>query len=173
MALVVLIPPRHADGFSVTVAPGRSYAAISKIASPSSWSAAGAPASSALSLARIPRDEDDGDNEYARIPRGGRRRQYPGNDDQDAERDTSFRSRFDDDLMGAADRLEAKGILDDYSDEDYEMFSNVIIPNPILDSIDPDGAADRFPELARDPKFWFEIGLFLAFINFLSFIGPR
>ena len=53
------------------------------------------------------------------------------------------------------------------------MFSNVIIDNPILDQIDPDGAAERFPELVSDPKFWFDMVLFIVFLNFLSSIGPQ
>jgi len=55
---------------------------------------------------------------------------------------------------------------------DY-LFDDQVIPNPLLDSIDPDGAADRFPELARDPRFWLDMALFIAFLNFLSFVGPR
>jgi hypothetical protein len=58
-------------------------------------------------------------------------------------------------------------------DEDHDLFGNYIIPNPLLDSIDPDGAADRFPELARDPRFWIDMALFVAFLNFLSSVGPR
>ena len=42
-----------------------------------------------------------------------------------------------------------------------------------LDSIDPDGAADRFPELASDPKFWIDMALFIAVLNFLSSVGPQ
>lgn len=92
--------------------------------------------------------------------------------------------------MDAADMLEDEGFFDDLedyddeydddNDEDYEdddesrdVFSNTVIPNPILDSIDPDGAAERFPELAADPRFWFDMFLFIAFLNFISFIGPR
>jgi hypothetical protein len=89
--------------------------------------------------------------------------------------------------MGAADLLEDEGFFDDMMDDDedfdedfdddddesYDMFSNTVIPNPLLDSIDPDGSAERFPELAADPRFWFDMFLFIAFLNFISFIGPR
>jgi hypothetical protein len=92
--------------------------------------------------------------------------------------------------MDAANVLEDKGFFDEmddeYDDEDfdddddsddddesYDMFSNTVIPNPLLDSIDPDGAAERFPELAADPRFWLDMFLFIAFLNFISFIGPR
>lgn len=66
-------------------------------------------------------------------------------------------------------------VVDDLLDqeEEYDLFGNELIPNPILDSIDPDGAAERFPELARDPRFWIDMVLFIAFLNFLSDIGPR
>ncbi|CAB9497525.1 expressed unknown protein [Seminavis robusta] len=61
----------------------------------------------------------------------------------------------------------------DRDDEDFGMFGKGVIPNPLLDSIDPDGAADRFPELARDPWFWFDMILFVLLLDFLSFAGPR
>jgi hypothetical protein len=133
--------------------------------------------------ARRPRDDDSEDDEeeeddddeggmfeFARVRRRGRRGR-----DYDDDR------QVDEDLGRAADSLEARGIFDRYQDDEEDdddeelggFFANVIQPNPILDSIDPDGAAERFPELARDPKFWFDMVLFLAFINFVSFIGPR
>ncbi|KAG7371929.1 hypothetical protein IV203_018071 [Nitzschia inconspicua] len=121
-------------------------------------------------------EEDDDENRsgiFARVRRRrGRRGYYDDDSDDDRE--------MDDDVGRAADQLEARGIFDRYDIEDEEeeeegggIFENVLIPNPILDNIDPDGAAERFPELARDPKFWLDIFLFLAFINFVSFIGPR
>lgn len=176
IALVVLISSEYADGFSLRpFAPSK----LSKKPEPIS-SADGHHLPSVLSLARVPQDDDDysddENREYVRVPRGGRRRKYSVDEDQNMETDGSSstsRRRVDDDIMGAVDRLEASGILDDYDDEEFDMFSNEVIPNQILDSIDPDGAAERFPELARDPKFWFEIGLFVTFINFVSFIGPR
>jgi hypothetical protein len=122
--------------------------------------------------------EEDGDDRggiFARIRRrrGGRR--YYDDDDDDMDRE-------DADVGRAADRLEARGIFDRFDDDDEDddeeedtggILEDVLIPNPILDRIDPDGAAERFPELARDPRFWLDIFLFLAFINFVSFIGPR
>lgn len=68
---------------------------------------------------------------------------------------------------------EGDGFLDDEDEDQYDLLSDVVIPNPLLDSIDPDGAADRFPELARDPRFWFDIVLFISILNFLSDLGPR
>jgi hypothetical protein len=83
-----------------------------------------------------------------------------------------FEDHFGDDGEGGGyedtwDLLDSEGI------DATALFEDVVIPNPLLDSIDPDGAADRFPELARDPKFWFDMLLFLAFLNFLSSVGPR
>lgn len=115
-------------------------------------------------------DDDDREREFARVRR--RRNRYEDDDRYEYESES---------VMDAADILEDEGFfddLDDYDDEDYddeseEVFSNTLIPNPILDSIDPDGAAERFPELAADPRFWFDMFLFIAFLNFISFIGPR
>ena len=71
------------------------------------------------------------------------------------------------------DEYYASCTFDDDEDEDLGLFSNVLIDNPILDSIDPDGAAERFPELARDPRFWFDMVLFITFLDLLSTIGPQ
>lgn len=122
-------------------------------------------------------DDDDRGGIFARVRRRrGRRGGYYDNDDD------RFDQEVDDDLGRAADRLEARGIFDRFFDNDDDdddddenggIFADVLIPNPILDNIDPDGAAERFPELAQDPRFWLDMFLFLAFINFVSFIGPR
>jgi hypothetical protein len=127
--------------------------------------------STLLSSRRRPEDDDDDDREYARVRRG--RARY---DDDDDDRE------YDENIMSAVNQLEEDGIFDDdddefddefEDDEIRETFANVLIPNPVLDSIDPDGAAERFPELARDPKFWFELVLFFTVLDFLSFMGPR
>jgi len=147
-------------------------------------------------------DEDDEDFEYARVRRGGRgRRREPERyddtvfeDDYDENGSSSSSSPYaryqqdsavddddeeddDDDDWDFIDDLEEQWEEDGYSDETmperHDLLGNVLIPNPLLDSMDPDGAADRFPELARDPRFWFDMFLFFAFLDFLSFIGPR
>ena len=117
-------------------------------------------------------NDDDRERELARVRR--RRSRYEDDDRYETEG-----------IMDAADMLEDEGFFDDLedyddeydddNDEDYEdddesrdVFSNTVIPNPILDSIDPDGAAERFPELAADPRFWFDMFLFIAFLNFIS-----
>lgn len=117
-------------------------------------------------------DDDEREREFARVRR--RRSRYEEDDGYESES-----------IMDAADMLEDEGFFDDLDDEDYDdedyddedesrdVFSNTVIPNPLLDSIDPDGSAERFPELASDPRFWFDMFLFIAFLNFISFIGPR
>ena len=115
-------------------------------------------------------DDDEREREFARVRR--RRSRYEDDDGYETEG-----------VMDAADMLEDEGFFDDiedYDDDDdfeddesNEILSNTVIPNSILDSIDPDGAAERFPELVADPRFWFDMFLFINFLNFISFIGPR
>jgi len=137
-------------------------------------------------------DDDDDDNEkeedpeFARVRRNrGRRRTYDDDVDDDDMYEYSVESRSrrkSSSVMDAADVLEGEGYFDEFDDDEYDdededeaydMFSNTLIPNPILDSIDPDGSAERFPELASDPRFWLDMFLFISFLNILSFIGPR
>jgi hypothetical protein len=80
--------------------------------------------------------------------------------------DEDFDDDEDTDWLDEVDEIRMEQDLSD-------LFENVIIPNPLLDSIDPDGASERFPELARDPRFWFDMALFVCFLNFLSYVGPR
>jgi hypothetical protein len=132
------------------------------------------------------RDDDDDDHdderEYASVRRRSRRsrpeREY--NDDQDTTGRQTFQE--DDDYDQRYQNYEedyewVNDLLDNDDDDDdepvYGLFGNEIIPNELLDNIDPDGAADRFPELARDPRFWFDMFLFVAFLDFLSWVGPR
>ena len=124
------------------------------------------------------------DREYARVRRRRGRseeedREYINEDDSTYEQRRQRRQDavYDNDEWIDYDRLD--DLLDDdndgyiYDEEEYDLLSNVLIPNPLLDSMDPDGAAERFPELASDPRFWFDMVLFVAFLNFLSFAGPQ
>jgi len=142
--------------------------------------------------------DDDGDllddREYARVRRGGgsgpgRERFDNPDDDYNYEEQQQQRRKTDayyddkeyvdddddddDEEWDFIDELEEKWEDEWEEMEKHDLLGNVLIPNPILDNIDPDGAADRFPELARDPRFWFDMVLFLAFLDFLSFVGPR
>ena len=104
----------------------------------------------------------DDERDFVAVPRRRRRGRGFIDDDED---DAAYNKYDDDDEEFDDD--------DDENEEEYGLFSDVVIDNPLLDSIDPDGAADRFPELASDPKFWFDIVLFLAVLEFLSSVGPR
>lgn len=188
MSILGIAMQKGAEGFSLSSsASSRTFSSMPKTQSPD-FSRLGASSDSAFDEATDDDDDDDDrEREFARVRRrkgsGGR---YADDDDgyfdDDADR---FRSGGDS-VMDAADMLEEEGFFDDLDDEDededdydeetdesYDVFSKTVIPNPILDSIDPDGAAERFPELAADPKFWFDMFLFINFLNFISFIGPR
>lgn len=134
-------------------------------------------------------DEDCDDREYAHVRRGrgGGKHRFDDAEEEgddyyekgDASRRTTdnpyYRDSdsYDGDEWDFIDDLEDKWDGDLEEMEKHDLLGNVLIPNPLLDNIDPDGAAERFPELAKDPRFWFEIVLFLAFLDFLSFVGPR
>jgi len=155
---------------------------------------------SSLFLASIsspgPEDEDGVKREYARVRRKRERRSYY--DDDDGDFDNSIDDESDDrngrrrvDQGAVADNYPGREIdediefydeddaeedneyIDDNDDEEYSFFGSGVIPNPLLDSIDPDGAADRFPELVTDPKFLFDMFLFVVFLDFLSVVGPQ
>lgn len=108
---------------------------------------------------------DDETSDYAKIPRRGGRRQRSYDEGLDGVDYDELYDRVYDDEEDWDD--------EDEDEDEYGLFSDVLIDNPILDSIDPDGAAERFPELARDPRFWFDMVLFIAFLNYLSFVGPQ
>lgn len=117
--------------------------------------------------------QDDDDYEFARISRR-RRRQQERRYEEDEEVYEQSEGVFGDDEDEWDDDEDDED--DDEWDEDgeeYDLFSNVLIDNPLLDRIDPDGAAERFPELAADPRFWLDMVLFTLFLNFLSGIGPQ
>eukprot|EP00545_Synedropsis_sp_CCMP1620_P012420 CAMPEP_0119011108 /NCGR_PEP_ID=MMETSP1176-20130426/5462_1 /TAXON_ID=265551 /ORGANISM="Synedropsis recta cf, Strain CCMP1620" /LENGTH=169 /DNA_ID=CAMNT_0006963883 /DNA_START=13 /DNA_END=522 /DNA_ORIENTATION=- len=94
-------------------------------------------------------EEDEDDREFARIPRGGRR---------------ATTRVMEDDEQYIMDDLE--DVVNDYYDDANEF--DGLIPNPLLDNIDPEGSSERMGELFSDQKFWFDIGLLLLFLNFLD-----
>ena len=124
-------------------------------------------------------NEEEADFVFSRRRRRGRR----ANEDADTEEDSFYKRKekeayldddeddFDYDVQDEYDDDEDDDWDDD--EEDYDIFGNDIVPNAFLDSMDPDGAAERFPELARDPRFWFDMLLFVTFLDLLSIIGPR
>jgi len=116
----------------------------------------------------------------ARIRKRGRRdrfkdeeEEYDEREDQDAYYQEDDDTYWNEDDAVSDDEEEYTIDWEDEEEKEYDLLENVIIPNPLLDSIDPDGAADRFPELASDPRFWIDMALFIAFLNFLSSAGPR
>jgi hypothetical protein len=141
-----LLTPTRRSGSPVSVVPRSS--ATTKIISTLIYMAA---------------DED----EYAKVPIGRRRQQR---DDEPSGRGFARDEEEDDDEDDDDDEYLEE---EDDDEDEYGLFSNVIIDNPLLDSIDPDGAAERFPELARDPKFWLDMFLFICVLDFLSLMGPQ
>mmetsp|Transcript_16812 Transcript_16812/g.25414 ORF Transcript_16812/g.25414 Transcript_16812/m.25414 type:complete len:182 (+) Transcript_16812:65-610(+) len=107
--------------------------------------------------------EDDRDREFARIRRGRRQDRYEQDRyEQDPyERDgTVFEE--EDEYSRTVDQLYDK--IYDQDEDDYDG----VIPNPLLDNIDPEGSAERAGELFADPKFWRDIIIFLLALNFLD-----
>lgn len=60
---------------------------------------------------------------------------------------------------------------DEDDDEDVEDDYNGVIPNALLDQIDPDGAIDRMPELLSDPQFYRDVAI--AFVLFMLYAFNR
>ena len=54
-------------------------------------------------------------------------------------------------------------------DQEYE--ADILIPNPILDNVDPEGAGERFGEIAKDPTFWRDLLLVIAVFNFCEYVA--
>mmetsp|Transcript_4121 Transcript_4121/g.6259 ORF Transcript_4121/g.6259 Transcript_4121/m.6259 type:complete len:220 (+) Transcript_4121:270-929(+) len=129
-------------------------------------------------------EDDDDEEEYARVRRrrGGGSRGYDRDEVEAAaeyvsRRESSAKSSskgkyYDDDEEEYENDDEYDYYdEDDEDDDDEEDFDDILIPNSQLDSMDPDGAAERFGELASDPKFWFEFTLFVLFYNFILYLG--
>lgn len=57
--------------------------------------------------------------------------------------------------------------VDDYFDAEEDEFDG-LIPNPLLDNIDPEGSAERIPELLSDRQFWIDIALLALFLNLMD-----
>ena len=98
-------------------------------------------------------EDEDTERELAKVRRGKRRR----NDEYEDDYEPELYRKVDAYLK---DKKEVDG-MDDYN-------RNGIMPNALLDSMDPEGAGERFPELIRDPKFWIDIGLFFLLLNVLD-----
>jgi hypothetical protein len=148
---------------TTTIAPASSFvirtpASLAKIA----------PARSPILLAVL--DDDDEELKRVKVPIRRQRGKFAGDEEEEYDPDEFY--DVDDEYDDEFDD-EDEDDDDEDDDDEYGLFSNVVIDNPLLDSMDPDGAAERFPELARDPRFWLDMVLFIAFLNFLSDVGPR
>jgi hypothetical protein len=122
-------------------------------------------------------DEDDDDAEddrelvYAR--RSGRRGREEGAY-YDEDSSSSGSRRYQDNV----EFFDLDDDDDDMFEEDfdrkknsdlYEETYNGIIPNPLLDAMDPDGVYERLgPELFKDWTFWRDMILFTAFLAFFT-----
>ena len=142
------------------------------------------------------RDDDDNDNnndnedrERVRVPRGGRgrgnrqyeedrsieeyyetkERPYYEEEEEEADEEEDYNDDDDDD----EDYYDDDNDIDDYdlkeTQNDYD--GDILIPNPILDQVDPEGAGERFGEIARDPIFWRDLILVVAIFNFCEYVA--
>lgn len=128
-------------------------------------------------------DEDDGENrpyEYARV-RSRRGRAYRdeaevdggAGSDRSRSRDREYYDDEEEDERGVGGTYgeyddDYDEFLDDDDDEDFE--EGILIPNPVLDSIDPEGAADRIGELISDPRWWRDVAV-IAFLCLVAYIN--
>eukprot|EP00980_Cylindrotheca_fusiformis_P017415 scaffold5407_cov132-Cylindrotheca_fusiformis.AAC.5 len=170
--LLLAILSQTASSFTTLVAKSANGGAITRRRSLAGCSRSSPLAFPGLLLAAAAGDDDDeNDEDFVKVPRRRQRGRFFDNEEEEDDFYDRVEHRVyteDDDWEDDDDED-----YDDEEEDDYGLFSNVLIDNPLLDSIDPDGAAERFPELARDPWFWIDMLLFFAFLNFLSSIGPQ
>lgn len=124
-------------------------------------------------------DTEDEEDDRELVPVGrryGRRGREEGGYYDDRQATTSGSSRRYQDNVEFFD-------LDDDDEDDDDIFEdefdtqrgsgeeiyNGIIPNPLLDAMDPDGVYERLgPELFRDWTFYRDLALFVAFLAFFT-----
>ncbi len=127
-------------------------------------------------------DEDDDDRDLVPVGRrSGKRGREEGGyyDGRQSTTSSSSSSRYQDnveffDLDDDDDDDDENDLFDDVFDKKqgrgiYEETYNGIIPNPLLDAMDPDGVYERLgPELFRDWTFFRDMALFSAFLAFFT-----
>ena len=118
-------------------------------------------------------DIDEEEDDFPRNGRFGSGRSAGTTEKEQSFTDTDEWYDFDDDDDDYDDDNEDYDDLDMEEAKRYDLLENIIIPNPLLDSMDPDGTVERLPELLSDPRFWFDMVLFILFLDFLSFAGPQ
>ena len=125
-------------------------------------------------------DDDDDVDDRDLVPvgrRSGRRRREEGGyyDDRQATTFSSSSSRYQEnvDFFDLDDDADDDLFEDEFDEKQgrgiYEETYNGIIPNPLLDAMDPDGVYERLgPELFRDWTFFRDMALFAAFLAFFT-----
>lgn len=128
-------------------------------------------------------DDYDDDRERVLVPR---RRGRSYNEDDDDDDDDEYYERQERRYYDEDDDDDDEYYEDEYEDEyeefdvdfefnrvqvDEEYASDILIPNPILDNVDPEGAGERFGEIARDPIFWRDLLLVIAVFNFCEYVA--
>mmetsp|Transcript_23995 Transcript_23995/g.35686 ORF Transcript_23995/g.35686 Transcript_23995/m.35686 type:complete len:156 (+) Transcript_23995:642-1109(+) len=76
-------------------------------------------------------------------------------DDEDDEDDDDYYYDDDDD--------------DDDEYDEYDEAYNDVIPNALLDQIDPDGAIERMPQLLSDPQFYRDVAIVVVLFMVYAF----
>jgi len=95
-----------------------------------------------------------GGNDAASSPsRREQRRRRSGSDRDNADEYDGYDAEFDEEDDYYEEDYEEDYDSDD-EDEDEDFEEGILIPNPILDSVDPEGTSERIGELFEDPKFW-------------------
>eukprot|EP01083_Nonionella_stella_P081395 224188_1 len=118
-------------------------------------------------------DNDDDDRDFVYAGRRSGRGREEGGYDQQASSATSKRYQDNVEFFDLDDDDDEDDLFDDADfDRKSEMFEetyNGIIPNPLLDAMDPDGVYERLgPELFKDPTFFRDMALFAVFLAFFS-----
>jgi hypothetical protein len=123
-------------------------------------------------------DEEDDDRDLVPVGRrSGRRGREEGGyyDNRQATTSSGSSSRYQDNVeFFDLDDDDDDDLFDDEFDRKqrsdvYEETYNGIIPNPLLDAMDPDGVYERLgPELFRDWTFFRDMALFAAFLAFFT-----
>ena len=137
--------------------------------------------------AEVEESNDDREYEYARVGRrrgrgadryeGGedsnvdapssssrreqrRRRSYAGDD---VDQYDGYDAEFDEEDDDYEEDYDSDDDVDDDDDDEDDFEEGILIPNPILDSVDPEGASERIGELFEDPKFFRDMAV-VAFV---------
>ena len=133
-------------------------------------------------------DNDETERERVRVPRrgGGRQQQKQ----RQYEEDRSFEESYETKERSYYNDVEADDYYYDEEEDDYyandddddmedyddketqnDYDGDILIPNPILDQVDPEGAGERFGDIVRDPIFWRDLILVVAVFNFCEYVA--